>query len=235
MLALERLLVTQGDFRLAADLSVPAGAICAIVGPSGAGKSTLLNVIAGFFPATEGRVLWEGAPLDLLHPGERPVSIVFQDNNLFPHLTVFQNVALGLRPSLKLPPEETRMVENALSRVGLAGLGARRPAELSGGQQSRVALARVLVRRKPLLLLDEPFAALGPALRAEMLDLVKSVATEAGATVLMISHDPGDARRIADLTIYLGEGRAHPPVPTADLFAAPPPALAAYLGDGRTR
>jgi thiamine transport system ATP-binding protein len=235
MLALDRLLITQGDFRLEADLTVPAGAICAIVGPSGAGKSTLLNVIAGFFEATEGHVLWDGTSLDDLPPGERPVSIVFQDNNLFPHLTAFQNVALGLRPSLKLTPEEARNVEDALVRVGLDGLGARRPGELSGGQQSRVALARVLVRRKPLLLLDEPFAALGPALRAEMLDIVKAVATESGATVLMVSHDPDDARRIAELTIYLGEGRAHAPVPTAALFADPPPALAAYLGDGRTR
>lgn len=235
MLALERLLITQGDFRLEADLTVPAGSICAIVGPSGAGKSTLLNVIAGFFAAREGHVLWDGAALDGLPPGERPVSMVFQDNNLFPHLTAFQNVALGLRPSLKLTPEETRVVEDALARVGLAGLGARRPGELSGGQQSRVALARVLVRRKPLLLLDEPFAALGPALRAEMLDLVRSVASETGATVLMVSHDPDDARRIADLTIYLGEGRAHPPAPTTALFADPPAALAAYLGEGRTR
>jgi thiamine transport system ATP-binding protein len=235
MLALERLLITQGDFRLEADLTVPAGTICAIVGPSGAGKSTILNVIAGFFAAAEGRVLWNGAPLDNLAPGERPVSIVFQDNNLFPHLTAFQNVALGLRPSLKLTPDETRNVEDALARVGLAGLGARRPGELSGGQQSRVALARVLVRRKPLLLLDEPFAALGPALRAEMLDLVRTVARETSATVLMVSHDPDDARRIADLTLYLGEGRAHAPLPTAAIFADPPPALAAYLGETRTR
>jgi thiamine transport system ATP-binding protein len=235
MLALDRLVVTQGDFRLVADLSLPAGTICAIVGPSGAGKSTLLNVIAGFFAATEGRVLWKGAPIDDLPPGERPVSIVFQDNNLFPHLTAFQNVALGLRPNLKLAPDEARKVEDALDRVGLAGLGGRRPGELSGGQQSRVALARVLVRRKPLLLLDEPFAALGPALRTEMLDLVKTVAGETAATVLMVSHDPDDARRIADLTLYLGEGRAHAPVPTAALFADPPPALAAYLGVGRTR
>jgi thiamine transport system ATP-binding protein len=230
MLALEGVRITQGDFQLDADLTVPTGAICAIVGPSGAGKSTLLNVIAGFFAAAEGRVLWHGAPLDGLPPGDRPASIVFQDNNLFPHLTAFQNVALGLRPSLKLAPGETAAVENALSRTGLAGLGARLPGELSGGQQSRVALARVLVRGKPLLLLDEPFSALGPALRTEMLDLVREVAAETGATVLMVSHDPDDARRIADLTIYLGEGRAQAPVATGALFADPPPSLAAYLG-----
>ncbi len=230
MLTLERLAITQGDFRLEADLKVPEAAIAAIVGPSGAGKSTLLNVIAGFFAASSGRVLWKGAPIDGLSPGERPVSIVFQDNNLFPHLTAFENVALGLRPSLKLSSSERSQVEDALAKVGLAGLGARRPGELSGGQQSRVALARVLVRRKPLVLLDEPFSALGPALRIEMLDLVKTVAAETGATVLMVSHDPDDARRIADLTIYLGEGRAEAPVPTEELFANPPDALREYLG-----
>jgi thiamine transport system ATP-binding protein len=93
----------------------------------------------------------------------------------------------------------------------------------------------VLVRKKPLVLLDEPFSALGPALRAEMLDLVARVAQETGATVLMVSHDPDDARRIAALTIYLGEGRAEPPVPTAALFAHPPAALATYLGESGTR
>jgi thiamine transport system ATP-binding protein len=235
MLALERLVVAQGDFRLEADLAVPKGAICAIVGPSGAGKSTLLNVIAGFFGASSGRVLWDGAAIDGLPPGERPVSIVFQDNNLFPHLTAAQNVALGVRPSLKLTPSEWQAVDAGLAHAGLAGLGDRRPGALSGGQQSRVALARVLVRKKPLVLLDEPFSALGPALRAEMLDLVARVAQETGATVLMVSHDPGDARRIAEMTIYLGEGRAEPPVPTEALFADPPPALASYLGDARTR
>ena len=232
MLGLERLEITQGDFRLDADLEVPDGSITAIVGPSGAGKSTLLNVIAGFFAATCGRVLWDDSPIDGLAPGERPVSIVFQDNNLFPHLTAFENVALGIRPSLKLSRQERAQVDGALAKVGLDGYGARRPGALSGGQQSRVALARVLVRRKPLVLLDEPFSALGPALRIEMLDLVKTVAAETGATVLMVSHDPDDARRIADRTIYLGEGRAHPPRPTEELFENPPTALSAYLGGG---
>ncbi len=232
MLRLERLEITQGDFRLDADLEVPDGSITAIVGPSGAGKSTLLNVIAGFFAATSGRVLWDDTAIDGLAPGDRPVSIVFQDNNLFPHLTAFDNVALGIRPSLKLSPQERAQVDGALEKVGLGGYGARRPGALSGGQQSRVALARVLVRRKPLVLLDEPFSALGPALRIEMLDLVRTVAAETGATVLMVSHDPDDARRIADRTIYLGEGRAHPPRPTGELFENPPAALSAYLGGG---
>jgi thiamine transport system ATP-binding protein len=230
MLTLEALEIVQGDFRLAGDLTVPEGAIVAIVGPSGAGKSTLLSVIAGFFAASSGRVLWQGRDIGGLSPGARPVSIVFQDNNLFPHLTAAENVGLGLSPSLRLSSAERSEVERALDRVGLGGLGERKPGALSGGQQSRVALARVLIRKRPLMLLDEPFAALGPALRAEMLDLVRDVAAETGATVLMVSHDPGDARRIAGLMCLLAEGSVHPPADTEALFADPPPALRDYLG-----
>ncbi|KIC20016.1 ATP-binding cassette domain-containing protein, partial [Leisingera sp. ANG-S3] len=123
-----------------------------------------------------------------------------------------------------------RQVEAALARVGLGGMGARKPAALSGGQQSRVALARVLVQGRDILLLDEPFAALGPALKAEMLDLVAELARESGATVLMVSHDPNDARRIADQVVLVAEGRAHEPQATAELLNNPPPALKAYLG-----
>jgi thiamine transport system ATP-binding protein len=117
-----------------------------------------------------------------------------------------------------------------LDRVGLKGMESRKPAALSGGQQSRVALARVLVQARDILLLDEPFAALGPALKAEMLDLVAELAQESGATLLMVSHDPGDARRIADQVVLVAEGVAQAPQPTAELLDNPPPALKAYLG-----
>ncbi|WP_102226930.1 thiamine ABC transporter ATP-binding protein [Acidimangrovimonas sediminis] len=231
MLTLENLHLEQDGWALDADLTVSKGTKTALIGPSGAGKSSLLNAIAGFLPPARGRILWQGHDLGPLPPGARPVSILFQDNNLFPHLTAEQNVGLGLRPSLRLTAEERARVAEALERTGLASLSERKPAQLSGGQQSRVALARALLRARPLLLLDEPFAALGPALRAEMLDLVARITEETGATLLMVSHDPGDARRIADTTIVVAEGTAHPPAPTTDLFADPPPALAAYLGE----
>jgi thiamine transport system ATP-binding protein len=112
----------------------------------------------------------------------------------------------------------------------LDGLEERRPAALSGGQQSRAALARVLVQEKPVLLLDEPFAALGPALRVEMLSLVSDLAAETGATLLMVTHAPEDVARIADDVIFVEAGRAEAPVPAAELMANPPPALRAYLG-----
>ena len=118
----------------------------------------------------------------------------------------------------------------ALVRVGLADMGLRKPAELSGGQRSRVALARVLVQRRELLLLDEPFAALGPALKAEMLDLVADLAKETDTTVLMVSHDPNDARRIASQTVLVAEGVAHQPQATAELLDNPPAVLRDYLG-----
>jgi thiamine transport system ATP-binding protein len=117
-----------------------------------------------------------------------------------------------------------------LDRVGLAGLGPRRPAQLSGGQVGRAALARSLLRAKPVLFLDEPFAALGPGLKAEMLSLVAEVTAEAGTAVLMVTHDPGDARKNAAKVVFVDHGVAHPPVATQDFFAAPTPEVAAYLG-----
>ncbi len=230
MLRLDRLELAVGGFRLSADLEVPRGASVAVMGPSGGGKSTLLAAIAGFLPPASGQVLWDGRDLGPLPPGDRPVGVLFQDSNLFPHLTALQNVALGIRPSLRPRPEERARAEAALARVGLGGMGDRRPAQLSGGQQGRAALARLLVQERPLVLLDEPFAALGPALKAEMLALTREVLGGRGATILMVTHDPEDALALAQSVIVVAEGRAARPVPTGVLLADPPPALRAYLG-----
>ncbi len=228
MLTLEKLRIEQGDFRLTADWSVPEGSITAIVGPSGGGKSTLLSVIGGYFAATAGRILWQAADIGALPPGRRPASTLFQDNNLFPHLTVAQNVGLALRPDLRLTEEEKTQVGAALAEVGLAGFGARKPGTLSGGQASRAALARVLLQSRPIILLDEPFSALGPALRREMLGLVAEKLR--GRTVLMVTHDPSDAREIAQRLVMIDSGVASVPVPIVEAFDQPSPALAGYLG-----
>lgn len=230
MLKLESVVIDNGGFRLAADFALPPGSKIAVIGPSGAGKSTLIGAMAGFHPIVAGHLIWQGGDLTDTAPGNRPVAMLFQDGNLFPHLTVAQNVGLGADPDLRLSAKQAAAVARAIARVGLAGLDGRRPAELSGGQQSRAALARVLVQARPLLLLDEPFAALGPALKAEMLDLVDDLVRETGATLMMVSHDPQDARRIADQVILVEGGNAHPPAATADLLNNPPPALRAYLG-----
>ncbi|QYK42051.1 MAG: ATP-binding cassette domain-containing protein [Paracoccaceae bacterium] len=230
MLHLDRLSLRQGDFSLTADWSAGPGARVALIGPSGAGKSTLLSAIAGFLRPAAGRILWQGQDITAMEPGARPLSILFQDQNLFPHLTVAQNAGLGLSPGLRLSREDHARVAATLDRLGLAGLGDRRPAALSGGQQSRAALARTLLRARPLLLLDEPFAALGPAMKADLLDLVAGLAEESGTTVLLVTHDPAEARRFAPLTVFVADGVAHAPQPTGALLDAPPPALADYLG-----
>lgn len=224
------MLIRQGEFTLQGDFSVKRGHRVAVIGPSGAGKSTLLGALGGFVPLSRGRVTWEGRYITDQRPGLRPIAMLFQDNNLFPHLTVTQNVGLGLRPNLKLGPEDDAQVAAALDRVGLSGLSERKPGALSGGQQSRAALARVLVQDKPLILLDEPFAALGPALRQEMLDLVRDLTIEIGATLMMVTHAPEDVARIANDVIFVEDGQAHPPAPAAELMRNPPPALRAYLG-----
>ena len=230
MLELDHLILAMGDFRLSADWSAEPGERIALIGPSGAGKSTLLSAIAGFLAPAGGAVRWDGQDLGPVPPGQRPVTILFQDQNLFPHLTVAQNLGLGLRPDLRLSPADLAQIDQALARAGLPGLGSRRPAELSGGQASRAALARALLRARPILLLDEPFAALGPALRQEMLALVREVADETGALVLMVTHDPRDAAALGGATVLVADGVAEAPVETGALLANPSPALQEYLG-----
>ena len=229
-LILDGLDLRAGSFSLAASLEVTQGRKVAVMGPSGAGKSTLIAAIAGFLVPQAGRILWDGADITAMAPGARPVSTLFQDGNLFPHLQAAQNVALGLRPDLKLTAEQWAHVDQALEQVGLKGYGDRKPAALSGGQQSRVALARVLVQDRPLLLLDEPFAALGPALKVGMLELVSALVRRTGKTLLMVSHDPADARRIADEVVVVADGAASAPQNTQAVLDDPPPALRDYLG-----
>lgn len=231
MLRLEGLRVGAGDFALEADMTLPGTGRVAVIGPSGAGKSTLLDAIAGFRGPSAGRILWKGRDITRDAPGARPVAMLFQDQNLFPHLDVTENLTLALRPRGGRPDAaERERIAEALERVGLRGLGDRRPGELSGGQQSRAALARLILQDRPVMLLDEPFSALGPALKAEMLDLVADVAERLGALCLMVTHDPADARRFADHTVLVSDGHASAPVATGALFADPPEALRTYLG-----
>ena len=230
MLKLEDVLIAQGDFQMRADFTLEAGRKYAVIGPSGAGKSTLLSAICGFVPLTSGRMIWAGEDITEAPPSARQMTMLFQDNNLFPHLSVLQNVGLGLRPDLRLNVEERKQVEGALARVDLTQFAQAKPGNLSGGQQSRVALARVLVQARPLVLLDEPFAALGPALRNEMLDLVQDTVAQTGAAMVMVTHAPEDVRRIADEVIFVEGGCAHAPRPAAALMDDPPPELRAYIG-----
>ncbi|SCB76747.1 thiamine ABC transporter ATP-binding protein ThiQ [Kosakonia oryziphila] len=188
-------------------LTVKAGEQIAILGPSGAGKSTLLNLIAGFLTPARGTLTIAGNDHTHTPPSQRPVSMLFQENNLFTHLTVWQNIGLGLNPGLKLNSEQQQTLHQIADTMGLKELLHRLPEQLSGGQRQRVALARCLVREQPVLLLDEPFSALDPALRQEMLLLVQEVCRRQHLTLLMVSHNVEDASRIAERSLVVADGR----------------------------
>lgn len=228
---LDKVSFSYGEAPLAFDVAFAAAEITAIMGPSGSGKSTLLNLIAGFETPLSGRVLIGGADVGAAPPAQRPVSMVFQENNLFAHLSVEQNVGLGRSPSLRLTEADRADIAGALARTGLDGKEKRLPRELSGGERQRVALARVLVRDRPVLLLDEPFASLGPALRDDMLDLVAGVHAERGMTVLFVTHQPEDARRISQNVVFLDNGTVAATGSAGDFFAgAGPDAFRRYIG-----
>jgi len=224
----------EAPFRF--DVAFAAGRIAAIMGPSGSGKSTLLSLIAGFEQPSAGKVLIGGEDVGNAPPSARPVSMVFQENNLFAHLSVEANVGLGRSPSLRLSDADRVAVTEALARVGLAGKEKRLPRELSGGERQRVALARVLLRDRPVLLLDEPFASLGPALRDAMLDLVADIHAERTMTVLFVTHQPEDARRIGQDMAFLDEGAIAAIGPAVDFFGrSGPAAFRRYIGDESKR
>ncbi|QHQ37494.1 ATP-binding cassette domain-containing protein [Algicella marina] len=222
--------MVRGDFRLLADIDVQSKSRVAVIGPSGGGKSTLLNTVAGFLQPASGRIEIAGEDVTQAAPAARNLTMVFQDNNLFPHLTLAQNTGLGIAPNLRLNAAQKDRVSAVLARVGLEGKEASLPPDLSGGQQSRAALARALLRGRPLLLLDEPFAALGPALRLEMLDLVAEICAEEAITLLMITHAPEDALRICPQTLLVADGTVEGPQDTGALLADPPESLRSYLG-----
>jgi thiamine transport system ATP-binding protein len=216
-------------FHLTMDIAIPANSITAVLGPSGAGKSTLLNIIAGFETLSSGSIKLQGVDHSKTPPAERPVSFVFQDNNTFAHMTARDNVAIGLAPSLWLTNEQWTEVDGALSKVELTPLANRKPGDMSGGERQRIALARVLVRKRPILLLDEAFAALGPALRKDMLALVQTLQQQLQLTVLMVTHQPEDATAIADQVMFVGEGQVHAARAVSTFFASKDKTIREYL------
>jgi len=195
-----------GDMNMCFNLEVKAGEILSIIGSSGSGKTTLLNLIAGFNKPISGEVLIHGNDISKLSIAQRPVTTVFQAHNLFPHLDVFTNIAIGIQPSLKLSNDEKEQIHQALKSVGLSNLEKRRPSQLSGGQQQRVALARALVRKQEVLLLDEPLAALGPAMREEIILLIKKLVAEKKMAALFVSHQPSDALIASQRCAFIHQG-----------------------------
>jgi len=172
--------------------------VVAILGQSGSGKSTLLDIIAGFIESTSGSITLDGAELLGKPIEKRPITILFQNHNLFEHLSVQKNILLGVNKALKDSIEEVEKVQAILQEVGLEAHEHKLASELSGGQQQRVALARVLMRREPILLLDEPFSGLDDDTRIEMLELVQKITQEHQLHTIMVTHDLDDCERIAN-------------------------------------
>lgn len=231
LLQLEEIGFAYDKLHMQFNLTVNAGETLAVLGVSGSGKSSLLNIIAGFNQVNHGNILFNGKSINQLTPAQRPMTSLFQEHNLFNHLTVRQNIAIGLAPNLKLNDAQKHQLLQAATQVELQELLDRLPAELSGGQRQRVGIARCLAREKPLLLLDEPFSALDPALRKEMLRLIKRLNKQQNITVIMVTHNPNDALEIADniALIHTGKIVLHAPV---DILtqAEPPLELQQYLG-----
>lgn len=228
---LDNIRFSYGEAPMRFDVAFRPNAITALIGPSGSGKSTLLNLVAGFETPDSGRVLIGNDDVTALPPAARPVSMMFQENNLFAHLDVEKNVGLGRSPSLRLTVEDKTAIAEALERTGLASKEHRLPRELSGGERQRVAIARILVRNRPVLLLDEPFGSLGPALRGDMLELLVGVQAERRMTILFVTHQPDDARRVADDMVFLEDGAVAAAGPAETFFSeAGPEAFRRYIG-----
>ncbi len=214
-----------------ASLSVRGGEFVSLLGPSGCGKTTLLRIIAGFETPTSGDVWLGGQRVTHLSPDARDTAMVFQSYALFPHLDVFENVAFGLRVR-RIGEDETRSrVGEALTLVGLEGLAKRSPDQLSGGQQQRVAVARAVVTRPRILLLDEPLSNLDAKLREQMRIELRRIQREVGITAVYVTHDQVEAMTLADRIVVLDRGRIRQVAPPAELYARPAtPFVAGFVG-----
>ena len=203
------------------DLDVPQGEFFTMLGPSGSGKTTTLRLIAGFESPDEGRILLKGADVSSQPPYERDVNTVFQDYALFPHMTVAENVAYGLKIKRVKKAERTKRTAEVLELVRLGGLMSRKPSQLSGGQRQRVALARAIVNHPQVLLLDEPLGALDLKLRQEMQIELKRIQQEVGITFIYVTHDQEEALTMSDRLAVFNDGRIEQVGAPADVYEHP--------------
>ncbi|MET7522530.1 ABC transporter ATP-binding protein [Streptomyces sp. NPDC005248] len=213
------------------DLEIADGEFFSMLGPSGSGKTTVLRMIAGFEAPTSGTIELAGSDVTRLAPFERDVHTVFQDYALFPHMTLEQNVAYGLKVRKVPKAERLKQAREALASVRLADFGTRRPSQLSGGQRQRVALARALVGRPKVLLLDEPLGALDLKLREQMQVELKAIQREVGITFVFVTHDQEEALTMSDRIAVFNQGRVEQIGTPAQIYERPAtPFVAGFVG-----
>lgn len=208
LISLKQVSKTFGDVKAVNDISIDVqeGELITFIGPSGCGKTTLLRTIAGFYKPTSGEIYLDGERITDLPPEKRSTGMVFQSYALFPHMTVFDNVAYGLKLRKETKAEMNQKVKDALAQVQLEGYEDRKPSELSGGQQQRVAIARSLVLQPKVLLLDEPLSNLDAKLRMIMRDEIRRLKEELNLTIIFVTHDQEEALSISDRVIVLNQG-----------------------------
>ena len=185
------------------NLSIMKGEVVTIEGPSGIGKSTLINLISGFLKPESGVISWCKKRIDTLQPNERPTSTIFQNNNLFEHLSCFDNVCLGVSANLKISLNDSETINNLFSELGIAKIKERMPNEISGGQEARVSIIRALLTKKPILLLDEPVSSLDQVTREETLKIIKNTSEKYNLTLVMVSHHRDDRKLLNARPIQL--------------------------------
>jgi sn-glycerol 3-phosphate transport system ATP-binding protein len=203
------------------DLAVAEGEMIVIVGASGCGKSTLLRIVAGLETATEGQILIDGADVTRLEPKDRDIAMVFQNYALYPHMSVFENMAYGLKIRGLPKPEITARVQQAADLLGLGALLQRRPRQLSGGQRQRVAMGRAIVREPKLFLFDEPLSNLDAKLRVQMRAEIKRLQRRLGVTSLYVTHDQVEAMTLGDRLVVMHEGRAEQVASPMEVWSRP--------------
>ncbi len=218
------------------ELAIPSGTFFSLLGPSGCGKTTLLRILAGLEYPDSGRIVLDGRDITSARPERRPFNIVFQRYALFPHLTVSQNIAFGLTTNRRSRPsrgELAKRVDEALALVGLGGLGARYPAQLSGGQAQRVAVARALIKQPKVLLLDEPLSALDRNVRHALREELLRIHRELGTTFLLVTHDQDEALSLSQSVALMHDGQIAQVADPETLYRSPRSLFAArFIGAG---
>jgi spermidine/putrescine transport system ATP-binding protein len=213
-------------------LQIPQGSFVVLLGPSGSGKTTLLSILGGFLEPTSGRVLIDRQDITHLPPAKRPTATVFQDYALFPHMSVEQNIAFGLRMRGTANKEKNERVQKALEMVGLSSFGKRRIHQLSGGQRQRIALARSIVVEPAVLLLDEPLGALDLNLRRQMQDELTALQKRLGMTFVHVTHDQDEAMSVADMIVVMNGGRVEDAGKPEQIYLKPQSKFtAAFMGE----